>query len=87
MGSPGPGENGSAAVPGSMKVGAAGTTLGLSLGNVDAANLRSHCDPNPVSIVDAPRPAELVSIVALASSGRPHARLASLIDGATAGIE
>ena len=75
---------GSAGVPGSMKVGAAGTTLDLSLGNVDAANVRSHYDSIPVSIGDAPRPAELVFVVAIATGGRPHARLGSLIDAIAA---
>ena len=75
---------GAAGVPGSMKVGSAGTTLDLSLGNVDAANVRSHYDSIPVSIGDAPRPAELVFVVALATGGRPHARLGSPIDAESA---
>jgi hypothetical protein len=70
---------GAAGVPGSMKVGAAGSTLDLSLGNMDAGNVRSHYDAIPVTIGDSPRPAEVVFIVALATGGRPHARLGSLI--------
>ncbi|MCP8941002.1 amino acid synthesis family protein [Alsobacter sp. SYSU M60028] len=70
---------GKAGVPGSMKVGGPGCTLDLSLGNMDAANVRSHYDSLSVTLGDAPRPAELVVIVALATGGRPHARLGSLI--------
>jgi Amino acid synthesis len=75
---------GAAAVPGSMKVGTVGATLDISLGNVDAPNVRSHYDSIPVFVDDAPRPAELVLVVALATGGRPHARLGSLIDAANA---
>ncbi len=67
-----------------MKVGTVGAVLDLSLGNVDAANVRSHYDAIPVFIGDAPRPTELVLVVALATGGRPHARLGSLIDATTA---
>jgi len=70
---------GAAGVSGSMKVGPAGTTLDLSIGNVDAGNVRSHYDSLSVNAGDAPRPDEIVYIVALATGGRPHARLGSLI--------
>jgi hypothetical protein len=70
---------GAAGVSGSMKVGAAGCTLDLSIGNMDAGNVRSHYDSLQVTAGDAPRPRELVVFVALATGGRPHARLGSLI--------
>jgi hypothetical protein len=70
---------GAAGVSGSMKVGPAGTTLDLSIGNVDAGNVRSHYDSLSVTLGDAPRPDELAFIVALATGGRPHPRLGSLI--------
>jgi hypothetical protein len=70
---------GAAGVPGSMKVGPAGCTLDLSIGNMDAGNVRSHYDSIAVTIGDAPRPKEMVVVVALATGGRPHARLGSLI--------
>lgn len=70
---------GAAGVSGSMKVGPAGCTLDLSIGNMDAGNVRSHYDAIPVTAGDAPRPNELVVFVALATGGRPHARLGSLI--------
>lgn len=70
---------GAAGVSGSMKVGPAGTTLDLSIGNVDAGNVRSHYDSLSVTLGDAPRPDELAYIVALATGGRPHPRLGTLI--------
>jgi len=71
--------DGTAGVSGSMKVGPAGTTLDLSIGNVDAGNVRSHYDSLSVTLGDAPRADELAYIVALATGGRPHPRLGSLI--------
>jgi hypothetical protein len=70
---------GAAGVSGSMKVGPAGTTLDLSIGNVDASNVRSHYDNVSINAGDAPRPDEIVYIVALATGGRPNARLGTLI--------
>jgi len=75
---------GAAGVPGSMKLGPAGCTLDLSLGNMDAGNVRSHYDAIAVTIGDAPRPSEIVFAVAIATGGRPHARLGSLISAAEA---
>ncbi len=70
---------GAAGVSGSMKIGPAGCTLDLSIGNMDAGNVRSHYDAIAVCAGDAPKPNEIVFIVALATGGRPHARLGSLI--------
>jgi len=70
---------GAAGVSGSMKVGAVGATLDLSICNMDASNVRSHYDTIEVTAGDAPRPNELVVVVALATGGRPNARLGSLI--------
>lgn len=70
---------GKAAVSGSMKIGHAGCTLDLSIGNMDVGNVRSHYDALSVTVADAPRPRELVFVVALATAGRPHARLGSLV--------
>ncbi len=75
---------GSAGVPGSMKIGAMGATLDLSLGNMDASNVRSHYDTMAITLSDAPRPDEIAFIVALSDGGRPHARLGSLITAAEA---
>lgn len=70
---------GKAGVSGSMKIGHAGCTLDMSIGNMDAGNVRSHYDSIEVMVGDAPRPNEMVVIVGLATGGRPHARLGSLI--------
>ena len=70
---------GSAGVSGSMKIGSVGTTLDLSIGNMDAGNVRSHYDSIAVTVGDAPKPNEIAFIVALSDAGRPHARLGSLI--------
>jgi hypothetical protein len=78
---------GAAGVPGSMKVGPAGATLDLTIGNMDVANVRSHYDAIPVSFGDAPRPTEMVVLVALATGGRPHARLGSLVSASDARLK
>lgn len=70
---------GAAGVSGSMKVGPAGCTLDLTIGNMDVGNVRSHYDVIPVTLGDAPRPNEMVVLVALATGGRPHPRLGTLV--------
>lgn len=70
---------GSAGVSGSMKIGPVGTTLDLSIGNMDAGNVRSHYDSLAITVGDAPKPNEIAFIVALSDGGRPHARIGSLI--------
>lgn len=75
---------GAAGVSGSMKIGPVGCTLDLSTTNMDVSNVRSHYDSLSVTIGDAPRPREMVVIVALATGGRPHARLGSLVTAAEA---
>ena len=72
-------DGGAAGVSGSMKVGPAGTTLDLSICNVDVSNVRSHYDSLSVTLGDAPRADEMAYIVALATGGRPHPRLGSLV--------
>ncbi len=72
-------QGGAAGVPGSMKYGAPGTTIDLSLGNMDASNVRSHYDTLSVNLGDAPKPDEIAFIVAVSDGGRPHARLGSLV--------
>lgn len=70
---------GNANVSGSMKIGTPGSTLDLSIGNMDVGNVRSHYDSIAVTIGDAPKPDEIAFIVALATGGRPHARLGTLV--------
>lgn len=68
-------EAGDAPVPGNQKLGAAGATLDIPIGNVDAPYVRSHYDSLGISITDAPRPNEILFALAFATGGRVHARL------------
>jgi hypothetical protein len=66
---------GSALLPAAEKRGAAGATLDIAIKHVDDHTVRSHHQTLEVRIGDAPRADEIVIWVALAASGRPHARL------------
>jgi len=72
-------QGGTAGVPGTMKYGAPGTTIDLSLGNMDVGNVRSHYDTISINLGDSPKPNEIAYIVALSDGGRPHARLGTLV--------
>lgn len=67
---------GTALLPSAEKCGAAGTTLDLAIKHKTDHRVRSHHQSFEVRIPDAPRPGEIVVWVALASGGRPQARLA-----------
>ncbi len=69
------GVGGSSLLPSAEKVGAAGATLDLALKHKLDHTVRSHHQTFEVRIPDAPRDGEIVVWVALASSGRPQARL------------
>jgi hypothetical protein len=69
------GAGGSSLLPSAEKVGAAGATLDLALKHKTDHTVRSHHQTFEVRIPDAPRDDEIVVWVALASTGRPHARL------------
>ncbi|CAN7550727.1 amino acid synthesis family protein [Rhizobium rhizogenes] len=71
-------EKGAALVPSSKKRGGPGRPLDIPLGHKDAAYVRSHFDGMEVSLVDAPRPAEIMVAVAVTDSGRPLARVGGL---------
>jgi hypothetical protein len=62
-------------LPAAEKRGATGATLDIPLKHVQDQTVRSHHQTFEVRVGDAPRPDELVIVVAMASSGRPHARL------------
>jgi Amino acid synthesis len=66
---------GSSLLPSAEKRGAAGATLDLALKHKADHTVRSHHQSFEVRIPDAPRDDEIVVWVALASFGRPHARL------------
>jgi hypothetical protein len=67
--------SGSALLPAAEKVGAAGAPLDLAIKHKDDHTVRSHHQTFEVRIADAPRDDEIVIWVAVASGGRPQARL------------
>ena len=70
-----------AIVPSSKKVGTLGTSIDIPVHHVNAAYVRSHFTAIEVRLADAPRPDELVYILAMTSGPRPHARVGGLQAG------
>lgn len=66
---------GSSLLPSAEKCGPAGSSLDLALKHKEDHSVRSHHQTFEVRIPDAPRDDEIVVWVALATSGRPLARL------------
>jgi hypothetical protein len=62
-------------LPAAEKRGAAGATLDIPLKHVQDQTVRSHHQTFEVRIGDAPLADEIVIVIAMASAGRPHARL------------
>ena len=67
---------GTSLLPAAEKCGGPGASLDLALKNKLDHSIRSHHQTFEVRVPDAPRPAEIVVWVALATSGRPQSRLA-----------
>lgn len=67
-----------AIVPSTKKVGPAGTRIDVPIHHKDAAYVRSHFDAMEVGVPDAPRPDELVFILAMTDGPRIHARMGGL---------
>ena len=67
---------GEAIVPSTKKVGPLGATLDIPLTHLEWSYVGSHYDAIEVGVPDAPRPNELVLILAMAIGGRINARLA-----------
>jgi len=65
---------GQAVIPSNVKVGAAGVALDVPLGHKDDVWSFDHFDTLTVSIADAPRPGEIVVVMAIADGGRLHPR-------------
>lgn len=70
---------GKAVIPSAKKVGAAGAAIDVPLHYKDAMLVRSHFDAIEFRIPDAPRPDEIVVVVAVTDGGRPHARVGGLV--------
>ena len=71
-------EKGAALVPSAKKMGTVGTAIDVPLGHKDAAFVRSHFDAVEARVSDAPRPGEIVVVVAVTDGGRPLARVGGL---------
>jgi hypothetical protein len=67
-----------AIVPSTKKVGIAGARLDVPITHINASYVRSHFDALEVGIPDAPRPDEIVLILAMSTGGRIHARAGGL---------
>jgi hypothetical protein len=61
---------GQALISSNVKVAAAGTTLDVPLGHKDDSWSFAHFDTITVSLADAPRPAEIMMVMAIADGGR-----------------
>ena len=69
---------GKAIIPSAKKVGSPGTEIDVPLHYKDAAFVRSHFDAMTVRVPDAPRPDEIVVVIVVTDSGRPHPRIGGL---------
>ena len=65
---------GKSVIPSNVKVAAMGASLDLPLGHKDDPWSFDHFDTITVSVADAPRPDEIVVIMAIADGGRPRPR-------------
>lgn len=71
---------GQAIIPSTAKIGAAGAEIDVPLGHKDDVWSFDQIDTVTISVPGAPRPDEIVVIVALADGGRPRPRVSK--DGA-----
>src|SRR5947209_7049491 len=60
---------GKAVISSNLKVAAAGTSLDVPLGHKDDSWLFPHFDTITVSVADAPRPDEILVVIAIADGG------------------
>lgn len=67
-----------AIVPSAVKMGAMGAAIDIPLHHKDACYVRSHFDAITALIADAPRADEIAFFLAMATGGRPHARMGGL---------
>lgn len=76
--------NALAIVPSTKKVGGPGTTLDVPLTHINASYVRSHFDAFEVRVPGAPKPDEIVLILAMSCGPRVHARVGGLAADAIA---
>jgi Amino acid synthesis len=67
---------GQAIIPSNVKIGAVGCSIDVPLGHKDDVWSFDQIDTIGVMVANAPRPDEIVVIVALADGGRPRPRIA-----------
>ena len=67
-----------AIVPSTTKIGPAGTAIDIPIHHRVAAYVRSHFDSLEVRVADAPRPNEMLLVIAMQTGPRPHARVGGL---------
>jgi len=68
---------GKAVIPSNVRVAACGASLDLPLSHKDESWSFDHFDTITVSIPDAPKPDEIVVVIAVADGGRLHPRCGS----------
>lgn len=66
---------GEAIIPSAAKVAVAGTPVDVPLGNKDNVWSFNELDTWTLALHDAPRPNELLLVIAYSSAGRPHPRV------------
>jgi hypothetical protein len=66
---------GEAIISSNVKIGGPGTTIDVPLAHKDNIWLFDYLDTLTVSLADAPRPNEIVAIMAICDAGRPHPRV------------
>jgi hypothetical protein len=66
---------GEAIIPSTTKVASAGARIDVPLGNKDNVWSFNELDTLTVGVEDAPRPDEILVVLAVADGGRPHARV------------
>ncbi len=76
--------NGLAIVPSTKKVGPPGASLDVPLTHINASYVRSHFDSLEVRVPGAPRPNEIIFILAMSTGPRVHARVGGLAADAIA---
>jgi hypothetical protein len=71
-------EGSHAIVPSTTKIGAAGASIDVPIHHRVAAYVRSHFDSIEVRVADAPRPDEMLLVIAMTTGARPHERVGGL---------
>ena len=66
---------GESIIPHTAKVGSAGTSIDVPLANKDNIWLFDEFDTITVAVEDAPRPDEIMIVMAVSDGGRPHPRI------------